>query len=153
MSAPSGTRKTWVWSFGLRPRSLQEFVGQDELKGTLGITITTARGRDQALDHILLHGNPGLGKTTLAHIIARDGGWLAHHLRPGEQGPGRTWLQPSPTKDPRGPLASIDEIHRLPHVVEESSTAGVEDLKLDRSSGRRLDPGRCTRTCPVSPGW
>ena len=59
---------------GLRPRRLGEFVGQEETKRTLEIAIAAAQGRGEALDHILIHGYPGLGKTTLAHIIAQEMG-------------------------------------------------------------------------------
>ena len=135
---------------GLRPRSLQEFVGQDELKRTLGIAITAARGRGEALDHILLHGHPGLGKTTLAHIIAQelDAG-LKTTSGPVIERPGD--LAALLTNQKAGDVLFIDEIHRLPHVVEEVLYPAMEDYKLDLIIGQgpgaraiRLDIPRFT---------
>jgi len=135
---------------GLRPRALQEFVGQDELKRTLGLAITAARGRGEALDHILLHGHPGLGKTTLAHIIAQE---LEAGLRttsgPVIERPGD--LAALLTNQKAGDVLFIDEIHRLPHVVEEVLYPAMEDYKLDLIIGQgpgaraiRLDIPRFT---------
>ena len=135
---------------GLRPRSLQEFVGQEELKRTLGIAITAAKGRGEALDHILLHGHPGLGKTTLAHIIAQElGADLRTTSGPVIERPGD--LAALLTNQKLGDVLFIDEIHRLPHVVEEVLYPAMEDYKLDLIIGQgpgaralRLDIPRFT---------
>jgi Holliday junction DNA helicase RuvB len=135
---------------GLRPRSLQDFVGQEELKRTLGIAITAAKGRGEALDHILLHGHPGLGKTTLSYIIAQE---LDAGLRttsgPVIERPGD--LAALLTNQKAGDVLFIDEIHRLPHIVEEVLYPAMEDYKLDLIIGQgpgaralRLDLPRFT---------
>jgi len=135
---------------GLRPRSLAEFVGQEDLKRTLGIAITAAQGRKEALDHILLHGHPGLGKTTLAHIIAQElGVGIKTTSGPVIERPGD--LAALLTNQQPGDVLFIDEIHRLPHVVEEVLYPAMEDFKLDLIIGQgpgaralRLDIPRFT---------
>lgn len=135
---------------GLRPRSLAEFVGQEELKRTLGIAIAAAKGRGEALDHVLLHGHPGLGKTTLSYIIAQE---LGANLRttsgPVVERPGD--LAALLTNQKPGDVLFVDEIHRLPHVVEEVLYPAMEDYKLDLIIGQgpgaralRLDIPRFT---------
>lgn len=114
----------------LRPKTLEEYVGQEELKRNLRIFIEAARGRSEALDHVLFHGSPGLGKTSLAHIIANE---LEVDIRStsgpviekaGDLAAILTNLQP---KD----VLFIDEIHRLNHVVEEILYPAMEDYELD----------------------
>lgn len=135
---------------GLRPRSLAEFVGQSEVKRTLEIAIRAAKGRGEAVDHILLHGHPGLGKTTLAHIIAQE---LQVGIKttsgPVIERPGD--LAALLTNQKPGDVLFIDEIHRLPHVVEEILYPAMEDFKLDLIIGQgpgaralRLDIPRFT---------
>ena len=119
----------------LRPQLLKDYVGQSELKEMLNIYIKTAIKREETLDHVLLYGPPGLGKTTLANIIANEMGAKFHSIS-------------APSIDRVGDLAAIlsnldagdvlfiDEIHRLPRVVEEVLYSAMEDYKLDIIIGK-----------------
>jgi Holliday junction DNA helicase RuvB len=120
---------------GLRPRSLDEFIGQSKVKENLRIFIEAAKARSEALDHVLVHGFPGLGKTTLAYIISQE---LQVNLkttsgpvieRPGDLAALLTNLQ---SKE----VLFIDEIHRLNHVVEEILYPAMEDFQLDLLIGQ-----------------
>ena len=119
----------------LRPGSLDEYVGQVEMKRNLRVFIEAARGRSEALDHVLFHGSPGLGKTSLANIIAKE---LEVNIKStsgpvieksGDLAAILTSLQP---KD----VLFIDEIHRLNHVVEEILYPAMEDYELDLIIGQ-----------------
>jgi Holliday junction DNA helicase RuvB len=132
----------------LRPKSLDDYVGQDELKRNLRVFIEAAKARSEALDHVLFHGSPGLGKTSLAHIIANE---LKVNInstsgpvieRPGDLAAILTSLQP---KD----VLFIDEVHRLNHVVEEILYPAMEDFQLDIIIGQ--GPSARTMKIPLPP--
>ena len=119
----------------LRPKLLAQYIGQEQLKENLAIAIQAARARGEALDHILFHGFPGLGKTTLAYVIANEMGASIKVTsgpvieRPGDLAAILTSLQ-------EGDVLFIDEIHRLNHVVEEILYPAMEDYQLDLVIGQ-----------------
>ena len=120
---------------GLRPRRLDEFVGQAELKGHLRVMLAAARERGQAADHFLFAGPPGLGKTTLAHIVAAEmGAELQVTSGPALERAGD--LAAILTKLEPGDVLFIDEIHRLARAVEEVLYPAMEDFELDIVLGK-----------------
>ena len=128
----------------VRPDNFEEFVGQEKMVENLKIFVEAAKQRDEALDHVLLHGPPGLGKTTMAHIIAND---MGVNIR----------VTSGPVLDKPGDLAGlltnlqeqdvlfIDEIHRLSSVVEEYLYSAMEDYKVDIM----IDSGPNARTVQI----
>ena len=123
------------WQYSLRPRRLSEYIGQDKAKQNLSVFIRAALSRREALDHVLLYGPPGLGKTTLSSIIANE---LGVNFKPtsgpaiersGDLAAILTNLQP---RD----VLFIDEIHRLPRAVEEILYSAMEDFTLDIIIGK-----------------
>ncbi|MEA2510406.1 MAG: holliday junction helicase RuvB [Actinomycetota bacterium] len=134
----------------LRPRTLDEFVGQDAVKENLRIVLEAARERQEAAGHVLLSGPPGLGKTSLSHVIAHE---MGASIRP-TSGPALERagdLAAILTNLENGDVLFIDEIHRLPRVVEEVLYPAMEDFQLDLVIGKgpsaqtiRLDLPRFT---------
>ena len=134
----------------LRPRTLEEFVGQRELKEHLTIILEAARRRSQAVDHVLFAGPPGLGKTSLAGIIATEMG-VTMHVTSGPAIERAGDLAAMLSQLGEGDVLFIDEVHRLPRVVEEVLYPAMEDFQIDIVLGKgpaarsiRLDLPRFT---------
>ena len=123
------------YQYNLRPSTLSEYIGQQKIKENLRLFIDAAKARGDALDHVLLAGPPGLGKTTLAHIVSTEMGTKLHSItgpnieRKGDLAAVLTNLEP-------GDVLFIDEIHRLQKSIEEVLYSAMEDYKLDLIIGQ-----------------
>jgi holliday junction DNA helicase RuvB len=136
------------FSYALRPERFEQYIGQDALLQKLRIAVKAAQGRREPVEHILLHGPPGLGKTTLAHVIANEVGAHAHVVA----GPALTKgadLSGILTRLERGDVLFIDEIHRLPSIVEECLYSAMEDYKIDLTQDVGMHAR--TMTLPLKP--
>lgn len=123
------------FEYSLRPSRLQDFVGQEDLKTNLSIFIDAAKGRNEPIEHILLYGNPGLGKTTLAHIIGAEmGAQVRITSGPALERVGD--LAAILSNLARGDILFIDEIHRMNHNIEEVLYPAMEDFALDLVVGK-----------------
>ncbi|HEX4124962.1 MAG TPA: Holliday junction branch migration DNA helicase RuvB [Tepidisphaeraceae bacterium] len=136
------------YNYALRPRTFDQYIGQDSLIRKLRIAVKAAKGRKEPVDHVLLHGPPGLGKTTLAHVVANEVEAQVHVTN----GPALTKgadLVGILTKLAVGDVLFIDEIHRLSPIVEEYLYPAMEDFKVDVT----LDQGAHARTVtiPIQP--
>jgi Holliday junction DNA helicase RuvB len=136
------------YEVGLRPRSLHDYIGQDRVRDNLHVSIEAARGREEALDHVLLYGPPGLGKTTLAYVIGNELGVPVRATagpvieKPGDLVAMLTNLQ-------RHEVLFIDEIHRMAPAIEEILYPALEDYEVDIMIGQ--GPSARSVKVPVQP--
>jgi Holliday junction DNA helicase RuvB len=133
--SPQNKREEVGLDVGLRPQSIDEYVGQDRVKENLRILIEAAKGRSEALDHVLIYGPPGLGKTTLAHVVANE---MRVNIKvtagPAIERAGD--LAAILTNLRQGDVLFVDEVHRLGRAVEEILYPAMEDYALDIVIGK-----------------
>jgi Holliday junction DNA helicase RuvB len=139
-AAPQEEQVNWA----LRPTAISEYVGQADLIHRLSIAIAAVKARKEPLEHVLLHGPPGLGKTTLAHVLAQEMG-VKIAITSGPALARGTDLVAALTRLQHGDILFIDEIHRLPVAVEEFIYPAMEDFRIDVT----LDSGLSARTVQV----
>ncbi len=148
IAATEQTEEEQRFNYALRPKSFEQYVGQDQLIKKLSIAVQAAKSRKEPVEHVLLHGPPGLGKTTLAHVIANEMNAQVHVTsgpalsKPADMVGILNRLAP-------GDVLFIDEIHRLSAVIEEYLYPAMEDFKVDIT----LDAGAHARsvTIPLPP--
>jgi holliday junction DNA helicase RuvB len=132
--APEGEESVDFNAKDLRPRRFQDYVGQTAVVDSISIAVLASKKRGDTLDHALFHGPPGLGKTTIAHIIAREmDSMLVHTSGPALERPADVVGLLSNLKT--GDVLFIDEIHRLSHAVEEYLYSAMEDFRVDFMTG------------------
>jgi len=144
ISPNAGTPEDEQTNWSLRPTRLDEYVGQPDLVERLRITLEAVKRREEPMEHALLHGPPGLGKTTLAHVIASEMGTRAHTTSGPALARG-TDLVAALTRIEKGDVLFIDEIHRLPPAVEEFIYPAMEDFRIDIC----VDSGLNARTVQI----